>query len=114
LALPQGSLQRLQEELQSHLMMMSAREEGEALLKAEVVRLTEENSQLRDELLEQRGTVMGLQERLAELAESGDSAVVAQVWPLPRLRRPPPSACPARRRVLLWRLLRLGVAGRAL
>ena len=82
----QSSLQQLQEELQSHIVMLSAREEGEALLKAEVVRLTEENSQLRDELLEQRGTVMGLQERLAELAESGDAAAVAQV-PVCRVAR---------------------------
>ena len=49
-------------------------------MKAEVARLTEENSQLRDEVLEQRGAVMGLQEQLAELAESGDAAAVAQVW----------------------------------
>ena len=101
---PQGTLQRLQEELDGQQAMLSARSEGEALLKAEVVRLTEENGQLREELLEQRGLVMGLQERLAELAESGDVAAIAQVCapathPAPsspsagRSPRPPPPTC---------------------
>ena len=52
-------MQRLQEELQEAQLLLSAREEGEGLLKAEVARLMQENGQLRDEAL-------GLQERLAE------------------------------------------------
>ena len=47
--------------------MLRAKEEGEALLKAEVGRLSEENRHLKDADLEHRGTVMALEERLAEL-----------------------------------------------
>ena len=78
----QASLQRLQEELQSHVLMLNAREEGEALLKAEVQRLTEENTRLHEEGLERRGELMGLQEQLAELATAGDDAAAAQVTSL--------------------------------
>ena len=59
--------------------MVSAREEGEGLLKAELARLTQENGQLREEALEHRGTAMGLQERLAELAEGSEAAQGLQV-----------------------------------
>lgn len=59
-------MQRLQEELESQQAMLSARQEGEALLKAEVVQLTEEVARLREEGLELQGTIMGLQEELAE------------------------------------------------
>ena len=72
-------MQRLQEELEGQQSMLQARSEGEALLKAEIVRLTEENGRLGDECLGHQGTAMGLQERLAELAASQEELQAAQV-----------------------------------
>ena len=76
----QATLRRLQDELEGQQGMLQARAEGETLLKAEVVRLTEENMRLRDEGLEHQGTAMGLQERLAEL-EQGSGASQVPIFP---------------------------------
>jgi hypothetical protein len=59
-------VQRLQEELEGQQAMLAARQEGEALLKAEVARLAEENGRLKEEILEHQGTIMGLEEREKE------------------------------------------------
>ena len=66
LASLQGTVQRLQEELEGQQAMLAARQEGEALLKAEVARLAEENGRLKEEILEHQGTIMGLEEQVAE------------------------------------------------
>lgn len=55
--------------------MLEARQEGEALLRAEVVRLTEENSQLQEEIRKQRTAAEALEERLAE------AGTASNVWP---------------------------------
>ena len=60
-------------------MMLQAREEGEALLKAEVQRLAEENSRLQEESLEHRGEVMGLQEKIQDMEQAVDAAAATQV-----------------------------------
>jgi septal ring factor EnvC (AmiA/AmiB activator) len=75
-SIPQATVQRLQEELEGQQAMLQARAEGEALLKAEIGRLTEENARLAEECLEHRGLAMGLQERLAEAEAGGGPAQV--------------------------------------
>ena len=61
----QANVVRLQEELQSSQGMLAAKQEGEALLKAEMGQLLEEVARLREE-------AVGLQERAAD----GDAAQV--------------------------------------
>lgn len=69
---------RLQDELASSQSMLAAKEEGEGLLKAEIVQLTEEVQRLRDECLEQRGAAMALQERLADAAQGTEATQVSE------------------------------------
>ncbi len=45
-------MQRLQEELEGQQAMLAARQEGEALLKAEVAKLAEENGRLEKKIAE--------------------------------------------------------------
>jgi hypothetical protein len=59
---------RLQEELESSQGMLAAKQEGEALLRAEMGQLAEEVARLREE-------AVGLQERAAD----GDAAQVMHV-----------------------------------
>ena len=56
--------------------MLAAKQEGEALLKAEIVQLTEQVQRLREECLEHQGTALALQDRLAE---SEAAAVVCRL-----------------------------------
>ena len=72
----QDAMQRLQTELEEMQAMMAAKEEKETLLKAEMMRLTEETSRLREEVLEQRGTAMALQEQLAEAVGTTEAVAV--------------------------------------
>ncbi len=63
---PKATIQRLQEELEGQQAMLAARQEREALLKAEVAKLAEENGRLKEEILEHQGMIMGLEEQVAE------------------------------------------------
>ena len=71
--------------MQSSQSMLTAKEESEVLLKAEVVHLTEGMARLQEECLQHQGKAMGLQELVSEISASGDATTVCTHCELSRV-----------------------------